>query len=74
LPKGILDLRVKVKGNETILRDLQQKLTNADDDCSDLSNDIATAVYKILIAAGASNEIEVNLQCGNVSEWYGNKY
>lgn len=85
LPTGILDLRVTVKGNETVLRDLQKKLTNADDDCSDLSNDIATTVYKMLIAAGLSSELEVNLQCGqaktqldtggglNVSEWYGDK-
>ena len=83
--KGTLDLRITVKGSEAILRDLQQKLTNADDDCSDLSNDIAATIYKLLAAAGSTDEIEVNLQCGraktqldtggglNTNEWYSNK-
>jgi hypothetical protein len=84
LLKGILDLRITVRGDEAVLRDLQQKLTIADDDCSDLSNDIATTVYKMLIAASSTDEIEVDLHCGqtktqidtggglNVGEWYGN--
>ena len=83
--KGTLDLRITVKGDEAVLRGLQQQLTNADDDCSDLSNDIATTVYKMLVAAGSTEEIEVNLQCGraktqldtggglNTNEWYSNK-
>ena len=61
-----LDLRITVKGDEVTLRDIQQKFTNPDEDCTSFSNALGVVIEQMLIAAGTTEPLDVKFHCGQV--------
>lgn len=62
-----LDLRITLKGDESILRAIRDKLTSGDDQAQQLTNAISEMTKQTLIAAGLADQLNVEFNCGYIS-------
>ena len=63
MSKATLDLLITIKGNEAVLKEIQHKFNDKDDECTQLCNALATSAHQLLIAAGVTGDIELDTHC-----------
>ena len=66
MSKGTLDLLITIKGNEAVLKEIQHRFNDENDECTLLCNAVATSTHQLLIAAGITNDLELDTHCGQV--------
>jgi hypothetical protein len=66
MSKGTLDLLITIKGDEAVLKEIQHRFNDENDECTLLCNAVATSTHQLLIAAGVTSDLELDTHCGQV--------
>ncbi|MCB0211153.1 MAG: hypothetical protein KDJ52_17575 [Anaerolineae bacterium] len=63
-----LDLRIILKADEATLQVIREKLTSQDEEAQQLASKISSIALQALESAGLAGNINVDLQCGYISQ------
>ena len=66
MSRATLDLLITIRGNEAILKEIQHRFNDENDECTLLCNAVATSTHQLLIAAGVTDNLELDTHCGQV--------
>ena len=66
MSKATLDLLITIKGDETVLKGIQRKFNDDDDECTRICHALASMTHQFLIATGVTEELKLGTHCGQV--------